>query len=421
MFSSFSTAKATVYEPPEEETRLNKKSSKKNKKRKVKNKNKNNDSPKDYYLEPESEATHRMQLRNNGSHRVVKGNEKILVALVQDSKESAATSKTTKAEAEERFFGSAKSAASFFRDASDGKLQISGEVTDWINVPNLCSGGSGTFSTFSVIAKRALKQLKKEGVNVNNFTRFVFVTPNNSTYTASCFSPGLKGYGSIGKVSLATKNKRKKKQSKKKISFSFLPSSSLKTNFLEHELGHNFGALHANSYSCENGVIDGGRCSEKEYGDIYSVMGNKSMVDFSAAIKKEFGWLDKQKILHADDGYDGVVTIAKSSPIEAITIPKAKGQYYIEFHGKKPNQKQESFLRFGGATVREAYTVNGITKTRLLDARPNSALSSSTDFNDGNIVEGATVILPTIGGQNAEIRALDVSEDSVTLQIKVGV
>ena len=57
---------------------------------------------------------------------------------------------------------------------------------------------------------------------------------------------------------------------------------------ISHELGHNFGLLHAASLDCGANVI-GGTCTSSEYGDPFGIMGNQRAMHFNAAQKAELG------------------------------------------------------------------------------------------------------------------------------------
>ncbi|MBI5911593.1 MAG: hypothetical protein HY848_16785, partial [Betaproteobacteria bacterium] len=71
-----------------------------------------------------------------------------------------------------------------------------------------------------------------------------------------------------------------------------------------HELGHNFGAHHANSYMClgNNGfqpfTYD---CESNEYGDYSGIMGSSSG-HHTAEHKWEIGWLSDQNVITAKEG-----------------------------------------------------------------------------------------------------------------------
>ena len=59
---------------------------------------------------------------------------------------------------------------------------------------------------------------------------------------------------------------------------------------ISHELGHNFGLLHAASLDCGANVI-GGTCTSAEYGDPFGMMGNQRAMHFNSAQKAELGWI----------------------------------------------------------------------------------------------------------------------------------
>ena len=105
-----------------------------------------------------------------------------------------------------------------------------------------------------------------------------------------------------------------------------------------HELGHNFGLLHAGSLDCTGALIGcGASGTVAEYGDPFNTMGNSGNTGhFDAAQKDILGWIAPSTVkTHAG----GTVTYTLS-PIEtggqstyAVKIPttNANRTYWIEY------------------------------------------------------------------------------------------
>jgi Bacterial Ig-like domain (group 3) len=155
-----------------------------------------------------------------------------------------------------------------------------------------------------------------------------------------------------------------------------------------HELGHNFGLLHADSTDCHPQFVGAG-CSVAEYGDPFDVMGNNSQQSM------HFNAMQKSSILHwipstppsVMTHTSGTQTYALS-PLEspgqttyAVKIPVASNRtYWIEYRqpvgsfdggangiGSYPNL---------GAQIRVASPFEssfGQDDTELLDMTPGSA------------------------------------------------
>lgn len=69
-------------------------------------------------------------------------------------------------------------------------------------------------------------------------------------------------------------------------------------SLLSHELGHNLGVLHANSWECGAGSILYGECIHQEYGNWFDVMGvGDYALHFNALYKDTLKWLDTSSLL----------------------------------------------------------------------------------------------------------------------------
>ena len=141
-----------------------------------------------------------------------------------------------------------------------------------------------------------------------------------------------------------------------KTSYYYLQFKSNKPVFSEkviaHELGHNFGLRHANSYMCKSGrlcftdqVYISEDCEEKEYQDWYDVMGSGGTFGLSYNVpfhtnsyfKSELEWLEPERLKTVSE--NGVYTIEpleiKTSGIQSLIIPilfqGIDTFYFIEF------------------------------------------------------------------------------------------
>jgi hypothetical protein len=98
-----------------------------------------------------------------------------------------------------------------------------------------------------------------------------------------------------------------------------------------HELGHTFGLPHAARSSCAR------RCRIDEYGDPLSPMGGGA-VDFSALEKLELGWITGVQPVDRSRTYPvGDIDAPSSSP-QALVVPTAVGEYWIEHRAAEPRR-----------------------------------------------------------------------------------
>lgn len=109
-----------------------------------------------------------------------------------------------------------------------------------------------------------------------------------------------------------------------------------------HELGHNFGNLHANFLNCGNTTLGPSGCTNIEYGDRFSIMGYSSRGEFfNAPHLEEMNWLTPSNIYNVRSS--GVYTIegleTDNSPglpgtsgMKAIKIQRNTNDYlYVEY------------------------------------------------------------------------------------------
>jgi hypothetical protein len=166
---------------------------------------------------------------------------------------------------------------------------------------------------------------------------------------------------------------------------------SLTTGVASHELGHNFGVWHANSWNT-NGVSIIGDGSNLEYGNIFDTMGSANAGDkhFNANHKSQLNWLPQLGFVHR-------VTTSGLYRIHAFDQPRldpanryalkidkdSDREYWAEF-------RQKSFS--GNAWVRDGLFLNwspwasSNQGAQLLDMTPGSP----DDRNDAPLVIGRT-------------------------------
>lgn len=144
---------------------------------------------------------------------------------------------------------------------SFGNISYSGTVEGWFTIPYQNSGCD--YLRWGSHA-RALS-------NLSGYDQWAYVFPS----TAACPWGGLAVVGG------------------NELWINMEPAWSMETfnRKLIHELGHNYGMSHANSYDCPAG------CMTTEYGDSFDLMGQGSAVtQFSSARKVALSWMPASKI-----------------------------------------------------------------------------------------------------------------------------
>ncbi|HLC94603.1 MAG TPA: dockerin type I domain-containing protein [Patescibacteria group bacterium] len=100
-----------------------------------------------------------------------------------------------------------------------------------------------------------------------------------------------------------------------------------------HELGHNLGVYHANSWECDQGGLHG-NCIHNEYGNTFDVMGASfALRHFNAYFKEVFQWLNKSIINISSSGRYTLQPLESSDAVVAkIYRPGISNfpTYYLE-------------------------------------------------------------------------------------------
>ena len=291
------------------------------------------------------------------------------------------------------------SVANFFREASYGQQIMNVTVTpNWVTMnlalPGTC--GSADWQGIASAAEAASKNLGSAyDPAAYNFVVYVF------TKVPAC---GWVGLGYVGSPHKAWIN----------------GTSAAHTSAIAHEMGHNFGLLHAGSLRCGGSI--GGTCSVSEYGDPFDTMGNKSAMHYNAMQKSKLGWIGSTTV----QTYAGGSATYTLTPLEvaggttyAVRIPtgSANRTYWVEF--RQPIGFDSPLASFpnNGAQIRVASPFETYCPgcdsysddTELIDATP-----TTSTFNDATLVAGNTFKDPNYG---INVTVLSASASAMTVQV----
>ena len=165
------------------------------------------------------------------------------------------------------------------------------------------------------------------------------------------------------------------------------------SNTLSHELGHNLGVYHANSWECKKkkpAVLYGDECQHTEYGNIYDIMGNSyGALHFNAYFKDKFGWLQNSVVTITKSGKYRIAPIESSQGIRAAKIqaPGSNEQFYVEY--RQPIGFDSSLNDPAISSNKDAVKINWVPvsysyyqHSRLLDINQTTYPNDGLDWLD---------------------------------------
>ncbi|MGE5737400.1 MAG: reprolysin-like metallopeptidase, partial [Betaproteobacteria bacterium] len=333
---------------------------------------------------------------------VVKAATANSVLVIMANFSNTATPAFSSAQAQQVMSSNSDSVANFFRETSYGQQIMNVTVTGWVtmNMAQPVSCGSTDWRGIGTSAEAAAKALGGAyDPATYNFVVYVFPT------VPACGWLGLAYVSFPHKAWINGVN-------------------TFRTSTIAHEMGHNFGLLHAASLRCGGAPI-GGACTSSEYGDPYSAMGNKGATHYNAMQKAKLSWIPATSV-RTHGGGSATYTL---SPLEvaggatyAVKIPTGATNrtYWLEF--RQPIGFDIALATFpnNGAQIRVAYPFETLCSgcdqysddTQLLDMTPGTS-----SFNDATLPQGQTFSDPTYG---INVTVLSATASALTVQVGTG-
>ena len=159
-----------------------------------------------------------------------------------------------------------------------------------------------------------------------------------------------------------------------------------------HELGHNLGLWHANTWKTSDGSIIGAGVNE-EYTDNFDIMGanfaNTQEAHFNAWFKNRLDWLPNtgvQNVTASGTYRINAQDIQTATGLRALKIVKDSSKnYWVEYRSKFPTNAALQ----NGALLHWGFNYND--GSQLLDTTPNSSTNGDANVNDAPLQIGKTL------------------------------
>jgi chitodextrinase len=319
------------------------------------------------------------------------GAKKVLVVLTYFGDQSVPSS-PTQASVTGVVFTNSNSVANYYSTVSWGLLTLTGSVTPWVQIPSTDETTSCNWSTW--------------GSQANTAAANAGFNPSSYDYVQYALAPGATSCGWAGLAYLPGT------QSWVRAEYDDLRVSG-------HELGHNFGTHHSNSYSCsENGTAvplsTAANCSSSEYGDPFSIMGSANNYEHTNFSRGNFGWLAGSNTL--DVSSSGSYSLDPIEPhdsgVQALRIKRDSSTYLLLEYRQPDGANFDNFSSGSavatGVTVRVVNSYSTMTQSQLVDATPgdgtfgNAALALNHSLTDP--VSNATVTPTALTASSATVQ-----------------
>lgn len=290
---------------------------------------------------------------------------------------------------------SERSVNSFFKEASGGRLKLTGDIVGEVNLEPLFN----QCDFYSYITP-VDDQLKKQGVDINTYRKIIYLLPN-----LSC---PYNGWGTISD----------------NPSRAWVVGGDTNIYLIAHELGHNLGLHHANFLYCPGKDMDEyDKCRSFEYGDGSDVMGYK-LAQFNAPHKVALDWIETQEVKVASSNGTYKITPLEASSSAGIKVLKVSKSdtnntfkdltdYYLSFRQPMGIDKNLSAEFTEGVSIHFAPT-DPVFQTNLVD------LARTGDIHRdqfGALKDGQSFYDPI---NDITITQLSHDSSGVTIDIKFG-
>ncbi len=292
----------------------------------------------------------------------------------------------------------------FYKEQSYNQTWFEGDVTEWISVPVYASHcGAVDLGTPSI-----REYLMRNNVDLSRYGRLVFVVNFGEESGGGCATAGKINMEYNGRTYLLSTGYVLYPNSSRRR-----PNMSGFESVLSHEMGHELGVDHANSWNCSGPSLDT-NCVHDEYGNEYDMMGARLRSShFNAYYKDRLGWFSTSSKFILN-GVSGSYTLA---PLEGtvgrrvaiLTNPATPSvpPLYVEF--RQPIGFDSHLpLSSAGLFLNQVIGSGMNSMTRLLNANytTTSNPAPSLPVDQPALMPGSTFTWP---GRGIAINMLGIS------------
>ena len=273
----------------------------------------------------------------------------------------------------------------FYVSNSNNQTSLETTVTPVIRMPQ---PQSFYFSDPGLLISHAENAARTAGFDPNNFNFDVFAMSYNQGF----------GYGGVAYVGFR----------------GAALNGAFNLRVTAHELGHNYGLLHANLWRTTDGSIIGSG-GNVEYGNPFDVMGGgpDTRAHFSAPYKRRLDWITDAdvKVIDQDGVYRVFAHDSATTDIRALKVKKnIDKNYWIEFRQLFTDRP----AIMNGAIINWDYSSRNFREVQILDMVPPTTTTVDT-VTDAPLQVGSVfndsenhIRISVLGKGNTTPESLDV-------------
>jgi len=323
----------------------------------------------------------------------------------------------TPTEAYDRVFSLSRtdSIHSWIKQVSYERTSLSGDVSGWHTLSltrvQLCHGQNAFWN-------QAIFNELDSFVNFSLYERVVMVIPFDSGCQWSGIgSVGKEQYTNDGGVLLSVQRLN--------------GAGELNDGTGVHELGHNFGAYHANAWDCGANILEGS-CNSLEYFDPFDVLGASFPKGYFNAVHREkIGWFEANEILQLTNESGAYVLGPLETPnvLKAIKIPSNGFMFYVEYRRAIGYDNNYVYNNLGwgmlGTDVYRGAIIHtdqffGTGDSQLLDMLPHLLLPTNSVANQLDIVESMLEVGTTFSYNGVNLTPTRLNDASLNVCVEFG-